>query len=422
MYLSVRRSERGKMMKINLKKTAAVLLGSFLIGTVGTPVFSIYAKPSKGREVYIREQFAPFIKVIEENYYKDVDTEKLLKKVLEKATDKSDIEKLFRDFVSKIGDPYAAFFTKEELDRFNTSMEGSFYGIGVSVQKKKNGEVLITDVFDKSPAKEAGLKPNDIIFKVRNKKVTKMQLNDVIKLIKGKEGTKVRIDIKRGKKNEIFFVERREVIFPSVYDEFYKKDKIGYIKVTEFNSNTDELFSEALTKLEDKGAKGFVFDLRDNGGGYVDTAANMISRVIPNDKIMYSYKFKDGYIQDFRSYPNKGMDEVVDLPIVILINRNSASASEIFTGALKDHNYAVVIGEKSFGKGVAQSIYENNIGELKGGLKITILDYLLPEGESIHKKGISPTKFVKNKKDKKGQWVDTQLIEAKNEIKKKLKN
>lgn len=383
--------------------------------TIGSMVFtplSVSAKPSEEKEKSLKESVSPFLRIIDESFYKEVDTEIIFEEVLAEATEKTTSEQFMRAVIKKLEDPFADFFTKEELDLFNSNMKGSFYGIGVTVEKAKSGEVLITEVFDHSPAKKAGLKKGDYIFSVSDQDVTYMELQEVIKLIKGEIDTKVKIDVRRKKEKKSFMVSRGEVIIPSVTMKFYKKNKIGYLQVKEFLDNTDEEFIEKLALLEKKKMKGLIIDLRNNGGGYVDTAHNMLDRVLPDNKVVYSYKYKNNLSSVFRTGINSREDEVVSVPIVILTNQNSASASEIFSGALKDHKAATIVGQKTYGKGVAQSIFESNEGELKGAVKLTVLNYLLPLGESIHKKGIQPDKLVVNKKDKKGKFQDYQLSEA----------
>lgn len=406
--------------KMEMKKKAMVFVSSLMIGSLCLPLHLAYARPSVERETYVKKTVSPFLDLINENFYKTVDTEKMFQEVIETSNEKTNPETVLREIVKKLKDPYSDFFTEEELNSFNSSMKGSFFGIGVSVQKAKSGEVLVNEVFKKSPAEEAGLKKGDLIFKVAEEDVTNMELQSVITLIKGEKGTKVRIAVKRGKKKFSFDVERREVIVPSVSAKLFKKSDIGLLRVEEFLDNTDEEFSEKLDSLEKRQIKGLIIDLRNNGGGYVDTAYNMLDRILPNGKVLYSYRYKKDLSMVFQSGMNSKEDKTLNLPIAILTNGKTASASEIFSGALKDHKVAEIFGEKTFGKGVAQSIFESNTGDLKGGIKLTVLNYLLPLGESIHEKGIEPTVIVHNKKDKKGKLLDYQLNEAIKFIKRKI--
>lgn len=379
------------------------------------------AKPSEKVIKELREALNPYFSDIERYYYKDVDIDKLFNEVMEVANDETKPHSALNTFVEKMGDPYAKFFTEEELNSFNTTMQGSFYGIGVSVGKAKSGGLLVKEVFSTGPAKEAGIRKKDIIVKIAGEDVTSMDLSDAINLIKGKRGTKVKIELKRGKKTHVFLVERREVVVPSVRGKFYKNSRIGYIKVTDFYENTDEEFSSKLASLKKRKMKGLIIDLRDNGGGYVDTAHNMLEQILPNGKVVFSFRHKGRVSEVFQTGKNFRKDEVLKLPIVILTNKYSASASEIFAGALNDYKVADIIGEKTFGKGVAQSIFEQHDGALKGALKFTTLSYYLPKGESIHEKGITPMMTVVNRRDKKGRLVDRQFNEAFNHLLKKIK-
>lgn len=395
-------------------KKIGVFLVAGMLGFGAFPLEMTLARPSEAKETVFRKELQPVADVINRHYYKKVDTNGLMNDVINRATDKTPINTVLKNFVKKLGDPYSEYFTEEEWKSFNQSMEGKFYGIGVQVQKdKKTGGSYINRVFENSPAKEAGLKKGDIIIKVARKSVTKMKLEDVIKLIKGDSGTEVQIEVLRKKKKKSFMVERREVVVPSVESKYYQKENIGYIQVSGFLDNTDEEFDKKLTKLEKNTLEGLIIDLRDNGGGYVDTALQMLNRILPNGKKVFSFQHSGGKTEDFYSdFEGRSVDQVFEKPIIVLMNRNSASASEIFAGGLKDNEAAEIVGEKSFGKGVAQNIFLASGDQVRGKVKVTVHYYLLPLGENIDKKGIAPNRVILNKKDKKGKLQDNQLKTA----------
>lgn len=401
-----------------------ILMLSLFFGLSGNNIIRVEAAPSKQKAQEFKKIIEPYRKVVDEYFYNaNINTHQIIEEVIKASNDKMHPEALLDSFTKKLNDPYAEFFTEKELQSFNESMKGEFYGIGVQVNKdKKNGGLYIDKVFKGSPAEEAGLKKHDIIIKVANKKVTKMKLQDAIKLIKGEKGSKVKIVVQRTKnkkaKNLTFYVERREIIIPTVNQKFYKPEKVGYIKVDSFLESTDEDFIKAVDSLEQKGMKSLIVDLRGNGGGYVDTAENMLNRILPDKKLMFRFETAKGSIPYDTSTPTNQVDKVLDHPIIILMDKFSASASEIFAGALKDHNVAKIYGQKSYGKGVAQNIFEVNDSSFNGGIKFTVYRYLLPLGESIDKKGIEPDKKLSLKKDKKGIWVDYPLKEALNQLKK----
>ena len=227
--------------------------------------------------------------------------------------------------------------------------------------------------------------------------------------------------ILRDKLTKKIVVERNEVVIPTVFSKTYNKGKIGYLRVSGFLENTADEFIKALDKLDSTGIEGLVIDLRDNGGGLVDTAHKMLERILPDGEEVYSFGFKDGKKEYYKTgFNKKESDRKFELPILILINGNSASASELFAGALKDHGYAETVGEVSYGKGVAQSVLEIRDKEnkvIKGGIKLTTIKYYLPNGESINKTGIKPDYKIK---DDIGTVKDEQLEKALQELNKMI--
>lgn len=365
----------------------------------------VEAKVSYEKELEIRKGLNNLKLLIDTTYYTRVDTDAMLNEVLDEIKEDTTFDNAAKLFVSKLKDPYSEYYTLAELNAFNDLMKAEYYGIGVEVaEDETTGGIKINRVFDKSPAKKAKLKKGDIILKIDKKDIRGLKLTDATKLIKCKKGTHVLLLILRNKKRKNIISERNEVTVPTVYSKVFKNN-LAYIRVSGFLENTDEEFEKELDKLDKKNVEGIVIDLRDNGGGFVDTAYNMLNRILPSGERVLSFRYNDGHEEIFitRNEENKE-DKVVDLPIVILINKNSASASELFTGALVDKGLAVTVGERSFGKGVAQTLYSvSDAGKMVGGVKLTTINYYLPKGESINKIGIKPdykVKYkIKNKKD-----------------------
>jgi len=405
-----------------IKSAGSLMLGAVLLFNLPFSTDRVSAAVSGEREKELRQELATLVNTVKENYYEKVDTEKMLKEVFEESDDKIDIDNISKKFVSKLNDPYSVYYTAKELASFNSAMKGEYYGIGVEIAKdKKTGGIRINKVFAGSPAEKAKLKRGDIILKAGDTDLTKLELSEATTFVKGEKGTKIILTILRGKTEKKIEVERNEVIIPSVSYKTYEKGKVGYIRVSGFLEKTDEEFAGALDKLEAKGIEGLIIDLRDNGGGFVDTAYNMLNRILPSDKEAFSFGYGNGKKEYFVTSNNPDeKDKTFCLPVLILINKNSASASEIFTGALVDYGYAETVGETSYGKGVAQSVYQmQNLftGAVTGGVKLTTIKYYLPEGESINKVGIEPDyKVVDNKKTAK----DEQLEKAFKEIKKMI--
>ena len=351
-----------------------------------------------------------------------MDTNKILDEVFEEADDKTGLDTISKLFVSKLNDPYSVYYTVKELESFNSAMKGEYYGIGIEVAKDvKTGGIKITNVFDGSPAKKAKLKKGDIILKAGKKDLTRLEILKATSYFKGKKGSKVTLTVLRGKSTKKMVVERNEVIIPTVSSKTYTNGRVGYIKVNAFLDNTGKEFVGALNKLVKKDIEGLVIDLRNNGGGYVGTAYDMLDRILPDNTDIFSFVYKSGKKEIAKTGElSTGDDKVFNLPIVILMNNESASASELFTGALKDNGYAETVGETSYGKGVAQSILEvlgKDGSTVIGGLKLTTIKYYLPNGESINKVGITPDYKIK---DDKKTAKDEQLDYAVKKIKKMI--
>ena len=291
---------------------------------------------------------------------------------------------IYKGVVNSLGDPYSTYYTSEEYQKLIETTSGKYCGIGATVsQNYKTGIITIVEPFENSPAAKGGLKPGDVISKVAGKEVTGEDISEVVTNMKGEEGTEVTLEIIREGKTEPFEVTlvRANIEVPSIQSELMD-DSIGYIRITEFEDNTDEQFEEALAELEKKNMKGLVIDLRNNGGGSLETVVNMLDRILPEGMIVYT-KDKNGKGMEFKSSD----EEKLTIPLTVLINGNSASASEIFAGAVQDYGLGTLVGTTSFGKGIVQSVLPLDDGS---AIKLTTSKYYTPKGRNIHGTGIDP--------------------------------
>ena len=325
---------------------------------------------------------------LEKMYYKDYNKEYAM-------------EQAYEGYVASLGDQYTEYFTKEEFNAFNTYMDNSYCGIGVSVRNDSQKDAIVVGgVFDNSPAKDAGIEQGDIIKKVEGKVYNGTQLDEAVSVIKGKEGTSVKITVVKkatGKEQELV-VKRQNVVVDTVESEIIDGN-IGYIYISQFGNNTAEEFAIKLDKLMNKKIKGLVVDVRNNPGGTTTAVEAITSCLLPEGKVIYYTSDKSGN-KDYIKTKMNG----VDIPLVVLANKNSASASEILVGAVKDHKRGTIVGEKTFGKGVVQTLVD-----LKDGtaLKITVERYYTPNGNYIHGNGIEPDYHIEL-----GEKTDTQLEKA----------
>lgn len=289
---------------------------------------------------------------------------------------------MYKGMIDSLGDIYSAYYSEDEYARLQETSSGNYSGIGAVVQQEKeSGNMSIVSVYEDSPAKEAGLRPDDIIYMVDGKSVSGKDLSTVVSWMKGEEGTKVELTVYRKNKKVTLEIERRKIEIKTVASEMLEGD-IGYIVVAEFEEATVKQFNHAVDELDKKGMKGLIVDLRNNGGGVMKSAILMLDRLLP-EGVVVSTKDKEGTKQVFHSSDQKSFKK----PLVVLINENSASASEIFAGAVKDRNAGTLVGMKSFGKGIVQTVFGLGDGS---ALKLTTSEYFTPSGQNIHGKGIEP--------------------------------
>lgn len=288
-------------------------------------------------------------------------------------------------------DPYSSYMSPETFKNMNNDTKGEFGGLGIEITME-NGLVKIITPIDGTPADKVGILPGDFIVKISNKQVKGMSLLDAVKLMRGKVGTSIEITIRRPDiDNEIKFKITRAIIkIREVSAEL--KDNVAYIRLRAFNEQSHNQLLKQLDKISNN-VEGYILDLRNNPGGLLSQAIKITETFLDGGEIVST---KGRNKSDIKIFNARKGDKINNKPLIILINQGSASASEIVSGALKDHKRAILIGEKSFGKGSVQSIIPLRN---KGGLRLTTAKYYLPSGESIHEKGVEPDINVKKNKD-----------------------
>lgn len=347
------------------KKKMAIYSIALIIITALVTSLAVEYKYGEYKKLAILE------KSIENDFYKKVDKEELINGAL-------------KGMFEATGDQYSQYYTKSEFEKLMEQTSGTFVGIGVVISPVED-ENLITVVapMEGSPAEKSGIKPGDKILKVNGEDVSSKQMDKALTLIKGKEGTTVNITIKRNNQVLDFDVKREKIINKTIE---YKviDDNIGYIKMYSFDEHTYKDFTKALDKLEAKNIKGLVIDLRDNPGGLLNICEDIADEILDQDQVIVSVKNNKEKSKEYVSDNKKQLD----LPIALLINSGSASASEILTGAIVDNGKGIAVGTTTFGKGLVQTVRQMRDGT---GFKLTTAQYYTPSGAYINGKGIKPT-------------------------------
>lgn len=321
--------------------------------------------------------------------------------------DDSELEEgIYKGLVSGLEDPYSVYYDEEETKSMMESNEGEYCGIGaVLTRNMDTGIITLVQIYDDSPAMEAGLEAGDILYKVEDKEVTGEDLTEVVSHIKGEKGTEVQLTVLRGDDNkEVTVTAVRNTVQVQTVKHEMKNDGIGYLAVSEFDLVTYEQYKEALADLENQGMKGLVVDLRNNPGGNLETVCDILDLMLPEGLIVYT-EDKEGNRDEKKS----DEENQFGLPMVVLMNGNSASASEIYAGAIQDYGTGKIVGTQSYGKGVVQQIFM-----LKDGtsVKLTIAEYFTPKGRNINGKGISPDVEVEYERNEENPDADNQLDKA----------
>ncbi len=324
----------------------------------------------------------------------DVLTSKTVKKIDELMSyidlyynddyDEEDVRNaIYAGALEGLGDPYSVYYTADEYKDMQINTSGNYYGIGAALsQDAKTKEVTISKVYEGTPAEDAGLKDGDQIVKVNDTVSTSEELSNLVQEIRGEEGTTVHLKVYRSSNDKTFEVdvERKNVELPSITSKLLDGG-IGYIQISEFQSKTAEQFQTALADLQKQGMKSLIVDVRSNPGGLITAVSNILDQILPEGTVVYT-EDKYGKREDYTSDSN-----CLDCPIAVLVNENSASASEIFAGAIKDYNYGTLIGTKTFGKGIVQTVFPLEDGD---AIKLTTAKYYTPKGNYIHGVGIEP--------------------------------
>lgn len=345
-----------------------------IVTIIGTTMFQI----TLGNKVIISkdlyESYAKYNKLlgleerIQEDYYQEVSQNNL-------------VDGALKGVFEGLNDPYSQYYTADEFQSLKEQTSGSFVGIGVYIGiDPESNKLTIISPIEGSPAYKAGIKSGDIVSKVDDESVDSKKIDEVIKKIKGKENTKVKLTVQRDGKELNFDITRKTIVTKSVSNEVMDGN-IGYLRITSFDENTYKEFKENLSELESKGVKGLVIDLRDNPGGLLDICVDIADDLIGKGTIVYT-KDNTGNKEYYKSD-----EKEVNMPMAVLINGGSASASEILTAALVDNGKAIAIGETSFGKGLVQSVKGLTDGT---GYKLTTAQYFTPNGDYINGKGITP--------------------------------
>tara|TARA_B100001059_G_C17795215_1_gene562610 strand:- start:302 stop:1438 length:1137 start_codon:yes stop_codon:yes gene_type:complete len=329
------------------------------------------------------------------NLYEKIDLfGEVLENIQKDYVDQVDQEKMMDSAINGVLqslDPYSAYMSPELFKEMQTDTKGEFGGLGIEIGMEA-GVVKVISPIDDTPASEAGIKSGDYIVKIGNEQVQGKSLMEAVKLMRGPVGTSIDLTVRRKKEKKLleFRIIRKIIEVRSVSSEIISKDQnLGYIRLKSFNENSDKQFLKQIKKFEKNSKiKGYVFDLRNNPGGLLTQAIN-ITDLFLNDGEIVSTKGRK--VSETRKFFARKGDEIKGKPIIVLINNGSASASEIFAGALKDHKRAIILGENSYGKGSVQSIIPLGNG---GGMRLTISKYYLPSGESISEVGVTPDILV----------------------------
>ena len=312
---------------------------------------------------------------ITSNYYGDLSKEQL-------------IDNAISSMLASIGDSYTTYSDIDSTNDFNESIEGTYEGIGCTVTTDENGNILVASIFEDGPAAEAGLKENDIIIKINGEDYTQKTSSDVAEYVKNSTNSTIKITIIRDNKEKELTIKRSKIEVPTVTSKTFDQNdtKIGYINISIFSSVTTKQFEEELDKLEDDNIEALIIDVRDNNGGYLSSVTDIASMFLTKNKIIYQLQNEDE-TEKIKDTTN----EHREYPITVLINKNSASASEILASAIQESYGGEVVGVNSYGKGTVQKTKTLSDGSM---IKYTIEKWLTPTGKWIDEKGVTPTQYV----------------------------
>ena len=369
-----------------------------VVGSIINNLASSISGRKDTEKIFVNDKFAEIKSKIDGLYIGDIDDSKMMEGALE-------------GYVSALGDEYTEYLTENEVESLMQDVNGSYVGVGLYIaQNSQTNQIMVVGVIEDSPANKAGILPGDIIKKVDNDEYTGEQVTQASNHMKGIEGTKVKLTVERDKKEIQYDITRSTIKFKCVKSEILENN-IGYIRISSFDGGCADDFKAAYEELNSKGIKGLVIDLRNNGGGLVDQSLAIAEMIVPKGSTMLITADKNGKEEVSKS----SKDPIVNVPVTILVNEYTASASEILTAALKENTNARVIGTKTYGKGIIQGIFLLN--DQKTGLKVTIQEYFTPNHNKLHKIGITPDIVLELPEEWKGQLTvdkqyDNQLNKA----------
>ncbi len=352
---------------LNKFKVFGVALLTFALGFIVG--FASQGRRSEDEYIYLR-MFTDVLRIIKENYVEPVSTKDLIYGALNGMT--------------KSLDPFSSFFTPRQYESFRQETEGEFGGVGIEIGMEKGRPVVISPI-EGTPAFRAGIKPGDVILEIDGEDTSNMSLIDVVQRIRGKVGTKVQLTIYRKGMEKPMKIELERALIKIESVRWTTLGDVGYIKLSQFNENVSVQVERALKELTSKRVKGIILDLRNDPGGLLSEAVNVADLFLPEGKLVVYTKGRKGETQKYFARRKPVVPD--DLPVIVLINKGSASASEIVAGALQDYKRAIILGEKSFGKASVQNIIPLEDGS---ALRLTVAYYYTPLGRLIHKKGIVP--------------------------------
>lgn len=349
----------------------AVILALLLTGNARLTLFPVGGESSRVLEREIGKKTSIIREYIDRYYLDEIDG-------------KAMADSVYKGIVNGLGDTYAAYYTADEYKDITEKSSGTYCGIGAYVSADPDtGNIVIVKPMEGGPAEKAGIKAGDIIYYVNGEDVSGQDLTTVLSKVKGEDGTKVDLKVWReGESSYLDIQVTRKIIEEDTVSSRMLAGNTGYIKVTGFEEVTCKQFESAVDTLEKGGMKALVIDLRDNGGGLLTSTVKMLDRLLPKGLLVYT-KNKEGVAEEYYAED----DKCVKVPIAVLVNGHSASASEVFSGALQDEGVAKLVGTQTFGKGIVQTIFNLEDGT---ALKMTTSKYYTPKGRNIHKTGLAP--------------------------------
>lgn len=332
-------------------------------------------------------------KLIDEKYFGEINDSKLN-------------DGMYHGLVLGLNDQYSCYYNKEETKAIMEETTGNYSGIGAYIMQDENRNFVISDTIENSPARKANLKTNDIIEKIDDKKLTNLSLQEITELIKGEIGSKVKVSINRDNKRFDITLTREEINVPSISGKILSDNNIGYIRIDGFKSSTHDDFKKEYDLLRSKKISSLIIDLRNNPGGEVNSVVEILDELLGEGLLFYSLDNKNRK----EEYKSKGND-TIDIPVAVLVNEMSASASEIFSGAIRDRINGIIIGKTTYGKGVINQILSLGDGST---LRLTIAKYYTPNGIDINEKGIKPDIEIDNSSDNNDMQLQRAVEELKN--------